>query len=66
VCVSPAARGVGGDALRQRQRAAEQHDVSVAGESAEVAEEPATRASVRWVSGRLLTETNGLKTVTMT
>ena len=27
-------------ALGQRQRAAEQHDVSVAGESAEVAEEP--------------------------
>lgn len=30
------------ETLGQRQRAAEQHDVSVAGQSAEVAEEPAT------------------------
>lgn len=39
VCAAAAA----GDALGQRQRAAEQHDVSVAGESAEVAEEPGTQ-----------------------
>lgn len=37
----PVVRAVSSDTLGQRQRAAEEHDVSVAGQSAEVAEEPA-------------------------
>lgn len=34
---------ISGNTLGHRQRAAEQHDVSVAGQSAEVAEEPGTK-----------------------
>lgn len=42
ISVLPVVRPVSGDTLGQRQRAAEEHDVSVAGQSAEVAEEPET------------------------
>lgn len=42
VCVLPVVCAVSCDALGQSQRAAKEHDVSVARESAEVAEEPET------------------------
>lgn len=45
VLALPAVRGVGSGTLGQRQRAAKEHDVSVAGQSTEVAEEPATHKS---------------------
>lgn len=42
VCALPVVCAVSCDALGQSQRAAKEHDVSVARESAEVAEEPET------------------------
>lgn len=48
----PVVRAISSDTLGQRQRAAEEHDVSVAGQSAEVAEEPAAREYIRRQSER--------------